>query len=147
MSAARLFDVYCVVDWSANATPKRGADSIWISELVAGQPATAVNVPTRHGAEQHLAELAARHACRRVLIGVDFPLGYPAGFAAAAGLAGPAGLDGSPAWLATWQYLAQAIDDDHRNRNNRWHVAADLNERLGGLRFWGCPPRRASTRT
>ena len=24
-----IFDAYLIVDWSANATPKRGADSIW----------------------------------------------------------------------------------------------------------------------
>ncbi len=51
MGSGPLFDVYCVVDWSANATPKRGADSIWVSELVPGYLPTAVNLPTRHLAE------------------------------------------------------------------------------------------------
>jgi hypothetical protein len=137
---SRLFDVYCIVDWSANGTPKLGADSIWLSELVAGGEPTAVNVPTRHAAEHHLRDLIARHQGERVLIGVDFPLGYPAGFAAAAGLAG------DPPWLAAWEHLAGALTDDDRNRNNRWQVAAELNARLPELRFWGCPPRHAGAR-
>lgn len=133
-AVGRLFDVYCTVDWSANATPKVGADSIWVSELVAGGEPTAINVRTRQAAEQHLRDLIARHAGRRVLLGFDFPLGYPVGFAAAAGLVGA-----SP-WLAACEYLANAITDDEHNRNNRWQVAADLNARLPELRFWGCPP-------
>ncbi len=135
----RLFDVYCVVDWSANACPKLGADSIWVGEVVHGHPPTAVNLPTRQAAVHHLRLLLERHSGRRVLLGFDFPLGYPAGFAAAAGLGGE-----SP-WRAIWQHLATEVHDDERNRNNRWQVAAGLNERMGELRFWGCPPRRAST--
>lgn len=133
----RLFDVYCVVDWSANATPKRGADSIWVGELIHGRAPTAVNLPTRRDAEHHLHDLLDRHSGRRVLLGVDFPLGYPSGFAEAAGLTGDV------PWRATWQHLATHLTDDERNRNNRWEVAADLNERMGELRFWGCPPRRS----
>lgn len=133
----RLFDAYCIVDWSANGTPKLGADSIWLSELVAGSEPTAVNVSTRHEAEHHLRALIARHVNERVLIGFDFPLGYPAGFAAAAGLAG------ERPWLAAWEHLCGALADDDRNHNNRWQVAAGLNARLPELRFWGCPQRHA----
>ena len=136
--AEPLFDVYCIVDWSANSTPKRGADSIWVSELGRTGEPTAINVPTRQATLAHLTDLIDRHTGRRVLIGFDFPLGYPFGFAA------DAGLTAGPAWLATWQHLAGAIEDDHRNRNNRWAVATDMNLRLGSPRFWGVPPRRAS---
>jgi len=133
-----LFDVYCIVDWSANSTPKRGADSIWIGIAEADGDPVATNMPTRAAALAALRELIDQHVGRRILIGLDFPFGYPVGFAAAAGLT-----DG-PAWLATWQHLAAAIEDDHRNRNNRWAVATDLNRRLGSPRLWGVPPRRAS---
>ena len=32
MASARSFDVIVIVDWSANSTPKVGADSIWVAE-------------------------------------------------------------------------------------------------------------------
>ena len=69
------------------------------------------------------------------LIGVDFSLGYPAGTAAALGVRG------AP-WSAMWAMLAEQIVDDERNRNNRFAVAAELNEQLTGSAapFWGCPP-------
>lgn len=141
MASGPLFDVYCVVDWSANATPKRGADSIWVSEFsgetTPGHEPAAVNLPTRHAAHAHLRDLIERHTGRRVLIGFDFPLGYPEGFAAAARLAG------AQPWQATWHYLAAHLTDDERNRNNRWAVAAGLNQRIGELRYWGAPVRRA----
>jgi precorrin-8X/cobalt-precorrin-8 methylmutase len=39
--------------------------------------------------------------------------------------------------------LSELVDDDHRNRNNRWAVAAQLNRRLGSPHFWGTPRTRA----
>ena len=140
-SSAALFDVIVIVDWSAQSSAKRGADSIWSYELDAALPAHGdpINHPTRAEAREHLVSRLQRHATRTVLLGFDFPLGYPAGFAAAAGL-----LAGHlPPWAATWQHLASTIADDIHNRNNRWAVAAGLNERLGHHRFWGSPPAYA----
>ncbi len=130
-----MFDVIIIVDWSANATPKRGADSIWSYELH-DEPAQPINHRTRLEARDHLVARLGHHAGRRVLLGFDFPLGYPAGFAAAAGFSGAA-------WQAIWQHLADRITDTPRNRNNRWEVASDLNRRLDHHRFWGSPPSRA----
>jgi len=132
---APLFDAIVIVDWSANSTPKRGVDSIWVHRS-GREP---VNPRTRHEAAAVLAATLHDLAGRRVLVGVDFALGYPAGFARAAGLAG-----GTPAWESIWTHLADSLLDDHRNRNNRWQVAAELNARLGALQFWGVPPARAS---
>lgn len=136
-----MFDVIMIVDWSANATPKRGADSIWSYELDADtdtdQQLPPFNHRTRAEARAHLEARLRHHAGRRVLVGFDFAFGYPAGFADAANLAGP------QPWSAIWQYLAETITDDTRNRNNRWAVAAGLNGRLGRNHFWGVPPRRA----
>ncbi len=84
----------------------------------------------------------ALDAGERVLLGVDFGLGYPAGFADAAGLTG----DGPP-WRRTWDYLKNAIQDGPDNTNNRFAVAAELNGRLAqgnaARRFWACPPSAA----
>lgn len=133
---SRPFDRVVVVDWSANATPKRGADSVWIGVRYAdGRSLEPVNPATRAEATALLLDLL--DAPQRTLVGFDFPLGYPAGFATAAGLEGPA------PWAAAWTHLATAVVDGPRNANNRWEVAAGLNARLRANHFWGVPPRRS----
>ncbi len=138
------FDVIMIVDWSASSAPATGADSIWSYELdtASAVPEPLHNHRTRARAIDHLAARLAHHHGRRVLVGFDFAFGYPAGFARAAGLAGSAST--VPAWQATWEHLTAALTDDDRNRNNRWDVAAELNERLGCHQFWGVPAARAS---
>jgi hypothetical protein len=83
-----------------------------------------------------LAELLAEAvaAGERVLLGCDFPFGYPSGFAAGLGLLGAA-------WRAVWDEIAAHIEDDERNRNNRFAVATAFNRRIsaGAAPFWGCP--------
>ncbi|MEQ1699557.1 MAG: hypothetical protein ABMA25_05570 [Ilumatobacteraceae bacterium] len=133
-----MFDVVIIVDWSAAVAPKRGADSIWSYELGDGRT-DLINHPTRAEARAHLSTRLLQLAGRRVLVGFDFAFAYPAGFAAAASLTAP----GVPAWRAVWQHVAGQISDDDRNRNNRWSVAAELNERLGSRHFWGAPPASA----
>jgi hypothetical protein len=132
-----MFDRYITVDWSANGGPKSGKDSIWICDLrAAGGPVTA-NPSTRWKAEEQLRNLlmeAVDHG-ERVLIGFDFPYGYPRGFAAALGLEGPP-------WSATWRYLAAQVEDSQSNRNNRFEVASAINARLDPHAFWGLPATR-----
>lgn len=130
-----MFDRIVIADWSASNTPKSGADSIWVSCLDRAARPTAANHRTRAAAFDALLELA--DVPGRALLGFDFPLGYPAGFAASLGF------EGEP-WAATWSLLTGLIDDDRRNRNNRFEVASELNRRLGRLQFWATPPRRAS---
>jgi len=134
-----LFDRYVAVDWSASSSPKTGANSIWICNLgAAGDPIT-TNPPTRGKAEEQLRDLlidAIDHG-ERVLIGFDFPYGYPQGFAAALGLEGPA-------WNAIWRYLAGNVQDASRtNENNRFEVASGMNARLVPHAFWGRPAARS----
>src|SRR6516164_8630468 len=66
------------------------------------------------------------------------PIGYPAGFASRLGLSGPP-------WRAVWEELARLVSDDEHNLNNRFDVAAAINERISGDKFpfWGCPVRPA----
>lgn len=134
------FDRIVVVDWSANSTPKVGRDSIWIAERTSSTGALhAANISTRAAAIDLLVESTSRSG--RCLVGVDFSLGFPAGTADALGL------DGAP-WSAMWQLLRGSVDDDRRNANNRFEVAAELNARIsdGPGPFWGCPPAAASER-
>jgi precorrin-8X/cobalt-precorrin-8 methylmutase len=129
-----MFDRIVVVDWSANGAPKRGADSIWVCRLeVATGEVDVVNHRTRHAARDALSALTERSG--RTLVGFDFPLGYPVGFAAAVGLPGVP-------WETTWAHLAEHVHDDHRNRNDRWVVATEWNRALGTPHFWGAPPSR-----
>jgi molybdopterin molybdotransferase len=127
------FDRILVVDWSANSTPKLGADSIWIGSAgqVAGLP---VNLPTRHAAMDLLRRQidAALAQGQRLLITFDIGFGFPTGFAQV--------LTGQARALAVWDWLAARIADDDRNRNNRFQVAAEMNRAFAGLGpFWGRP--------
>jgi precorrin-8X/cobalt-precorrin-8 methylmutase len=130
-----MFDTFVMVDWSSANVPRTGRDSIWICWRDATSERL-VNPATRHTARTLLSDwlATAMSGNARVLIGFDFPFGYPAGFAARLGLAGLP-------WRAVWDEIARLVSDDEHNSNNRFDVAAALNERISGGRFpfWGCP--------
>jgi hypothetical protein len=80
-----LFDSVAIVDWSARAKPsplKPSKDAIWIGVCSKAGAASSYH-RTRQAAEAALLALLEeeRQAGRRVLLGFDFPMGYPAGFA------------------------------------------------------------------
>src|ERR1051326_5201996 len=130
-----LFDHYVIVDWSAANQPKTGHDSIWICDR-GPDGETVSNPPTRHAARAHLAGILSHASERgeRVILGFDFPFGYPAGFAARLGLSG------TP-WRALWDEIGRLVEDRPDNKKNRFAVGAALNRRVSGERFpfWGCP--------
>ena len=151
-----LFHTHIVVDWSARSKPspaKPTGDAIWwaVARIGGGieveEPAY---VRTRHEALDRLAGLVAGELDlgRRVLLGFDFPFGYPAGVAER--------LTGKATAMALWDWLAARIEDAPDNANNRYDVAAAVNDAYPGLGpFWGRPaawpyptiPERASERT
>ena len=151
-----LFHTHIVVDWSARSKPspaKPTKDAIWwaVARVGSGievdEPAY---VRTRHEALDRLARLIAGEldAGRRVLVGFDFPFGYPAGVANH--------LTGKASAMALWDWLAAQVEDAPNNANNRFDVAATINAAYPGLGpFWGRPlawsyptiPVRASERT
>ncbi|MDP3739169.1 MAG: cobalamin biosynthesis protein CbiG [Hyphomonadaceae bacterium] len=136
---ARLFNSYVMVDWSAASKPATGADSIWIGALTpdARMKLTfkASNPPTRAKAIEELEDILARCLKRgdRVLLGVDFPMGFPAGTAEALKL------KGDP-WRATRDFLLKEMKDKPDNSNNRFALAARMNRLMSGgpFPFWGC---------
>lgn len=130
------FDTVAVVDWSSAATlspAKPAADAIWIG-VAGGAGETTSYHRSRADAEAALRALIAqeRAAGRRLLVGFDFPMGYPAGFAAR--------LTGTAHARAVWRWLAERISDGPDNANNRFAVANGINAQLGGAGpFWGRP--------
>jgi hypothetical protein len=144
---ARLFNAYVIVDWSAASKPNTGADSVWIGVLkrdVRFRLAfEAHNPATRAEAEKQITAVLddLKKRGERALLGFDFPLGFPRGFAAALKLPGDA------PWRAAWDQLDKMVKDKADNTNNRFGVASEINRRLTGgpFPFWGCPPKDALT--
>jgi len=135
-----LFDGYLIVDWSANSTPKRGKDSIWWCHLTWDDDSLVINgnnPSTRYLAFKQIREILHSYVLsgKRLLVGFDFAYAYPQGFAKR--------LSGSvdASWWNTWQKLSELIVDDTYNLNNRFSVAAGLNQMLTATTgpFWGCP--------
>ena len=137
-----LFHTHIIVDWSARSSPspkRRTKDAIWWAvariyggEIVVASPEYA---RTRHEALDRLVGLIAGEldAGRRVLVGFDFPFGYPAGVAER--------LTGTASAPALWDWLAERIEDAADNANNRYDVAAAINEKYRGVvgPCWGRP--------
>ena len=136
---ARLFDSYVMVDWSAASKPATGADSIWIGALTPDSRLKlsfkATNPPTRAKAIEELTEILNRCLKRgdRVLVGVDFPLGFPAGTSEALKLKGEPG-------KSLRDFLLKEMKDKPDNSNNRFALAARMNRLIsdGPFPFWGC---------
>ena len=127
-----------MVDWSAAAVPRTGRDSIWWALLIRDGASVALarreNPATREDATEDLAQVLSALAGdgARILVGFDFPFGYPAGTAA------QLGMPGLP-WRHMWQEIANLLDDAPDNANNRIDVAEGLNRCLSGeaFPFWG----------
>lgn len=140
---SRLFDSYIIADWSAASKPASGADSIWIGALSPDARLKlqfqSSNPDTRAKAYEQLVAAIERLIRRgdRVLLGFDFPIGYPAGTSNALQL--------NSETLAPWQlmhdFLSQNLKDKPDNNNNRFALAARMNRLISGeaFPFWGCP--------
>lgn len=131
-----MFDRVIVVDWSAAnlpTSPTNRANAVWIGCHDA-EGGAEWHHRTRASAEAQLVTLieTARASGQRCLIGFDFAMGYPAGFAAR--------LTGKASAPAVWHWLAEAITDVE-NRNNRFEVATRINAAFpeGPGPFWSHP--------
>ncbi len=126
------FDRVIVVDWSGRASPspaRESKDAIWISLCESGHEIQTY-FRTRSAASDWLSRALSEGG--RQLVGFDFPMGYPAGFARR--------LTGRDDARALHGWLADRIADAADNSNNRFAVAAAINRKLGGPGpFWGCP--------
>lgn len=131
-----MFDRVIVVDWSAANLPTsltNRANAVWIGCHDA-EGGAEWHHRTRAGAEAQLLTLidTSQSEGLRLLIGFDFAMGYPAGFALR--------LTGEARAQAVWNWLAGAITDID-NRNNRFEVATRMNTLFpeGPGPFWSHP--------
>ncbi|ESQ80706.1 hypothetical protein AEAC466_21615 [Asticcacaulis sp. AC466] len=136
----RLFGAYVIVDYSAAEGKKTGESSVWIGVMKrdirfrlsyqSHNPATRAEAATL--LRTLLADLHKRGD--RVLVGVDFALGFPRGTAARLQLK-------TADWRGMWDFLAKNIVDKPDNKNNRFQVAAKMNRLMTdeAYPFWGCP--------
>lgn len=127
------FDRVIVADWSSagQRSPARpSANAIWLGTTSA-QGTTTTYCRSRAEAEAMIcAEITS--GAGRLLIGFDFPMGYPQGFAIQ--------LTGTASAVSVWQWLAKNLEDAADNRNNRFALAARINRQLGATGpFWGRP--------
>ena len=113
-----IFRSFAIVDWSGgrDTGPKPKKDAIWISTIIDGQEREPVYLRNRVEAVGWLAGLivAERNAKRRLLIGFDFPFGYPTGFAEV--------LTGDDDPMSVWEWMAGHLKDTPE-RNNRFELA------------------------
>lgn len=140
----RLFGAYVIVDYTAAEGKKTGESSMWIGVMKrdvrfrlsyeAHNPATRAEGLTL--LRTILADLKKRGD--RVLLGVNFALGFPRGTPARLQL------KGTP-WEAMWDFLAKNVVDKPDNTNNRFQVAAKMNRLMTdeAYPFWGCPKNAA----
>ena len=148
----RYFDAYIMVDWSAKGSrsPANPAkDAVWVGEKTVDDVGNDVGTTetffrTRANCFDHIERLLKSHVGKgeRLLIGFDFAYGYPAGFAVAAGMTGPA-----PPWRRVWSELSEHIEDYPDNSSNRFSVASALNRRCNPNEpgpFWGVTAKEES---
>jgi len=126
------FDTILVVDWSSadDRGPRPRADAIWAALHRGGRPETPLYLRSRAAAEAWLAELVAAElgAGRRMLMGFDFPFGYPAGFGAY--------VTGTPDPLALWDAFAREMPEGVPAAE-RFRLAGRLNALFPGVGpFW-----------
>tara|TARA_B100001093_G_scaffold217442_2_gene208597 strand:+ start:861 stop:1760 length:900 start_codon:yes stop_codon:yes gene_type:complete len=134
-----MFDTVIVIDWSARSAPSsikpcRDAIYLCISRLVEGTSRHPEYHRTRTSVMDRLRDILDRElvAGRRTLVGFDFSFGYPVGFAKV--------LTGKAWGLAVWDWLAERLEDDEHNSNNRFEIAAQINNMFPGVGpFWGAP--------
>ncbi|MEM8979432.1 MAG: molybdopterin-binding protein [Pseudomonadota bacterium] len=133
------FDKVMMVDWSGGADrgPRPVKDSIWAAIATQTKSQTPVYLRNRTLAETHLSDQISESLAKgeRLLIGFDFPFGYPSGFVER--------LTGQTDPLVFWAFLAARAEQDPKGAESgrlRATLSAELNAKLPGEGpFWFNP--------
>ena len=136
-----MFNGYIMVDWSAANSRTTGKDSIWVAELMGNvNDVILTNYPTRSCFRKYLKGKMeeATENNKRLLIGFDFPFGYPAN------AYGKFSFKDCDDWKGLWKLISTNIKDNiknYANKNNRFYVASDFNKCFPDNKrpFWGHP--------
>ena len=126
------FDSFAVVDWSSgnDTGPRPRKDAVWGGAILGGREFEPIYFRNRQLAVSWLEKTIAGEiaAGRRLLIGFDFPFGYPNGFVRH--------VTGSPDPLALWAFYRERLVDTPKS-NNRFALAGQLNALFPGIGpFW-----------
>ncbi|MEM7296543.1 MAG: molybdopterin guanine dinucleotide synthesis [Pseudomonadota bacterium] len=126
------FNSLAVVDWSAgNDTGARARrDAIWLGRAKEGRSAEPEYLRNRDVARARLEALIdeALVCGDRLVIGFDFPFGYPRGFCRA--------LTGDDNPLVLWDWFSEHLEDTPKG-NARFALAGRLNQLFAGVGpFW-----------
>lgn len=126
------WDTFVIVDWSGgnDRGPRPTKDAIWAGVVRDGQAQEPQYFRNRHIFEDWIAPLldAELTQNRTVMLGFDFPFGYPKGFGQH--------LTGTHDPLTLWRWFADRIEDAPK-ANNRFDVAGQINATLPGTGpFW-----------
>ena len=145
-NARRCFDAYLMLGWSASDSLASAGFTLWLAAGEWSADGFCETVLERHATRLQAIERTGSLLDRwlgqdkRVLFGIDAPLGFPTGFAQGLGLEGP-----SP-WRALHRHFAEALTDDADNGHNALEVVARCNRRFDRSSpgpFWGVSPDRA----
>ena len=126
------FDTVIIVDWSGGKDrgPSPKKDAIWAAAATEAGTEPAVYLRNRAVAEEWIADRIASDlaAGRRVMVGFDFPFGFPAGFAKV--------LVGRDDPLAVWDWLDANLNDSGTD-SDRYDLAGRINGMFPGVGpFW-----------
>jgi molybdopterin molybdotransferase len=127
-----MFDTFAVVDWSGgnDRGPSPKTDAIWAAVARGGAVEPPVYLRNRQVARDWLLALIEGELAsgRRLMLGFDFPFGFPAGFAER--------LVGRSDPLAVWDWLAAHLEDGPKG-NTRFDLAGRINGLFPGIGpFW-----------
>jgi hypothetical protein len=135
-----MFDLVIMADWSAASTAgpdKPAPDRCWIAHGSRWDRPEPEYFPTRLACEDRLRHLL-RESTGRVLLGFDFPFGYPTDSRGHPLLPGGRGL---------LMQMERLVKDELDGSNNRFEVAGRLNREIAARLnvqagpFWGVPQK------
>ncbi|MGP1271991.1 MAG: hypothetical protein ACTS22_01530 [Phycisphaerales bacterium] len=133
-----MFELVIAADWSAEQgrKPAPQENRCWLAWGTTDHHAEPEYMPTRLEAIDRILSILDDHAGARTLLGFDFAIGYPLGE------------DGRPVLPEGRELCAllhSLVQDDRSGHNNRFHAAAELNQRIRSHTgaehgpFWGRP--------
>jgi hypothetical protein len=138
-----FFDAYIFIDWSSRnriGPDNPCSDAVWEGKYTReSRNLIETYYRTRRECIDSVRSSLSSYVTKgyRVLLGFDFPYGYPKGLAQCLGLS-----DDYPPWQNVWTAISSQVTDSKKNKSNRFMAASKLNTLVGYSEagpFWGVP--------